>query len=110
MRDSQRHSETRTENLADSITELRDNQRDLQQQQRHSDTRFQNVVESIAQLRDSQLEVQQEHLQVLRIVAQQQNEIVRTNNDIVRINNEIAGLRTESLRILEHLFGSQQDG
>ncbi|MCL1475625.1 hypothetical protein [Argonema antarcticum] len=103
LRDSQRHSETRTENLSESIAELRDNQRDLQQQQRHSDTRFQNVVESIAQLRDSQLEVQQEHLQVLRIVAQQQNEVVR-------INNEIAGLRTESLRILEHLFGSQQGG
>ncbi|MCL1475628.1 hypothetical protein [Argonema antarcticum] len=53
-----------------------------------------------ARLCDSQ---QQEHLQVLPIVAQHQNEIVR-------INNEMARLRTESLRILEHLFGSQQGG
>ncbi|MFB2923976.1 MULTISPECIES: hypothetical protein [Aerosakkonema] len=69
----------------------------------HLTGRVDTLVTLMGDLRESQLQSQQEHLQLLRIVAQQQNQIVE-------INKDIKGLQTENHRILEYLFGQQEKG
>lgn len=65
--------------------------------------RVDTLVILMADFRESQLQSQQEHLQLLRIMAQQQGEIVE-------IKKDIKGLQTENHRLLEYLFGQQGKG
>ncbi|MCL1465974.1 hypothetical protein [Argonema galeatum] len=65
--------------------------------------RVDTLVILMADFRESQLQSQQEHLQLLRVIAQQQGEIVE-------IKRDIKGLQTENHRLLEYLFGQQGKG
>ena len=65
--------------------------------------RVDTLVTLMADFRESQLQSQQEHLQLLRIMAQQQTQVVE-------ITKEIKGLQTENQRILEYLFCQQGQG
>ena len=68
------------------------------------------------EMQSERMEMQQEHLQLVRIVSQQQNHIVEMRSEMLEMNAEIKeiqlqvkGLQTESIRLMEHLFGEQQD-
>lgn len=76
----------------------------------HLTGRVDTLVTLMGDLRESQLQSQQEHLQLLRIVAQQQTEIVEIKREIRDLQADVKGLQTESLSILEHLFGQQEKG
>jgi len=73
------------------------------------ETALENLISVVADNQKSQMEMQQEYLQLLRIVSQQQNQIVEINAEIKEIKLDIKGLQTESLRLMQHLFGEQQD-
>ncbi|MCL1471654.1 hypothetical protein [Argonema antarcticum] len=72
--------------------------------------RVDTLVTLMADFRESQLQSQQEHLQLLRIMAQQQTEIVEIKREIRDLQAEVKGLQTENHRILEYLFGQQGQG
>jgi len=79
--------ETALESLISVVADLQKGQMAMQQEHR--------------EMQQEHREMQQEHLQLVRIVAQQQNHIVE-------MNAKIQGLQTETLRIMQHLFGQQQ--
>ncbi|MBC6480177.1 MAG: hypothetical protein EBE86_005310 [Hormoscilla sp. GUM202] len=77
---------------------------------------LENLMTVAADLQKGQIAMQQEHLQLVRIVAQQQNHIVEMRSEMLEMNTEIKeikleikGLQTESLRLMEHLFGEPQE-